>query len=128
MRSLRRSRPVSLAMLLTLALGGLTGLAADVLTAVANALAAVRLWRTKVADTGGELAQQGLVRRGQHQLRALRVRRHDRRDGRRHRDVGGMGETERERDDLALHLGAVTRADQLEHLLVALGRALHGAL
>src|SRR5687767_7228628 len=78
MRSLRRSRPVSLAMLLTLALGGLAGLATDVLAAVTDAFAAVGLWRTQVADAGRELTEQRLVGAREHQLGALAVGRHDR--------------------------------------------------
>src|SRR5688572_1377883 len=102
MRSLRRSLPISLPMSLTLALRRLAGLAPHGLAAVADALAAVGLWRTQVADAGCEATEQLLVGRGQHDHRALRVGRHDGREARGQLDRGRVREADREHQVLAL--------------------------
>src|SRR5262245_59200978 len=79
--SLRRSRPTNfIPMTISLGLGftGLTGLATNLLAAVADALAAIRLWGTERTDLSCELSELALVRRREREHRALGIGRDDR--------------------------------------------------
>src|SRR5690606_29822595 len=108
-------------------LAGLARFAADLLAAVANALAAVGLRRSEALDRGGELAELLLVRGVQDQHGALGVPRDRRRHAGRHRDARRMGQAQVEVDDCTLELAAVTGAVQLEDALVAFRGALDHA-
>src|SRR6476619_8558929 len=66
-RRWRRRRPS-----LTVRLGTLADLPADVLALVADALALVRLWRAHLANLGGRLADHLLVRPLDENLRRRR--------------------------------------------------------
>src|SRR5690606_188036 len=130
-RSLRRSLPTScsdMAFLESLAaLAGLARLAANGFTAVADALAPVRLRRTQISNFGRDLPEDLFVRGAQDEQRALGVRRHDGGDVGRQVVRRRVRVPERQVHDLTLDLGAVAGTDQLERSLVAFGGSRHHA-
>src|SRR5450432_2010773 len=114
-------------MLLSLALSGFARFAADGFTAITNALAAVRLGGTEPANGRGHLSESRFVSGVEHEHGALRIRRDVARDRSRQLHRSRMREAELQGDDFALHLGAVTGADQLERTLVTFGGTLDHA-
>src|SRR5262249_42183495 len=119
-RSRRANRFVALVMTPILLL--LSFLAADALVLVFDALALVRLGLPEGADLGGHLADPLQIRPAYGDLsRLLAFDRHPRRNG--IDDV--MAEAELELQVLALDLGAVADAVDLEGLREALGNAGH---
>src|SRR6185295_11619016 len=99
-------------------LSPLPHLAGDVLAAVADSLALVRLRRAALADVGGDLADELLVDAPHDDLGRLR-----------HLELDALGSLDRDRmrvaqrqlEVLALELGPVADALDLEPLLEALG-------
>src|SRR5262249_34721266 len=107
---------------LTVRLGTLAYLPADVLALVADALALVGLGRSHLADLGGRLADHLLVRSLDEDLRR---RRHLERDAGARLDRDGMRIADVELEVGPLQRGAVADALDLELLLEALRDALH---
>src|ERR1700735_2979555 len=101
--------------------GSLAGLLADLLALVANALPPVRLRRPEAAELGCRLPHLLFVGPGEDDDRPLGVARDLDLDPLRDREVYRVGEAERQVQNRTLHLGAVTRADELEGLRVASG-------
>src|SRR4051794_7100636 len=97
-------------------------LAEDIFAFVSHALALVRLWRTILADLGGDLADLLAVGAGDHDFG--RLRRHNG-DAFRDRIDNIVAVAERELQVLALHGRAIADAGDFEFALEALGDAGH---
>src|SRR5688572_9641274 len=96
--------------------GRLAGLAADALAFVLDALALVRLGRALLTDVGRHLADQDLVDPGDQDLgRALGRKR----DALGRRELDRVRVAELQDELLAVHVGAITGAGDLERLLEA---------
>src|SRR5262245_12208029 len=98
----------------------LSGLAANLLADIPNALALVRLGWTQAAKLGGHLANDRLVGAVDHDLRRLR---RGQLDSRRRLVLHRVGETKSELQPVRPHFGLVADAGDLELLLIALGHA-----
>src|SRR5690606_10284782 len=109
--------------LLAASLPGLASFASNLFAAIANSFATVGLRRPQALDRSRQLADQGLVRRREHEQRALGVTRNHCADRSWQLDAGRVGQAEREVDGLALYLAAIARSDQLEGSLEAFGAA-----
>ena len=102
---------------------GLADLLAQHFAGVADALVLVRIGRAQRADIGRHLAQHLLVVAGQHQVRLLvdlQI------DAVGQQNFDGVRIAERERRDLALDVGAVADADDVELARESGRDALHG--
>src|SRR5437868_14994346 len=110
---------------ITLLCSSLSNLLLQALAGIAHALVLVRVRRTQPAHFGGNLPHLLAIDSGQSQLRLLRIHRDLDARGQRILDRMRIAKVKHHRA-LALHLGAITYADDFQFPRPSLGDALDG--